>query len=117
MRYVVEGALIDIVEQGCLYSILVRKVDRLDKSTPFVDALMRRLIRDTSFIKSIAPLIKEHVDRILEEVQKTLKQQLTKTRMMQISPLRLSAMSSKVEFNIPTPPERQASSDSKGEKE
>lgn len=50
----VEGALIDIMEQGRLDAILARNLDRLAKSIRFMDALTRRpLLRQSQLFLRI----------------------------------------------------------------
>lgn len=49
IRNMLQETLIAIVEQCCLDSILMRKVDRLPKCTRFMEALTQRAIANASF--------------------------------------------------------------------
>lgn len=83
----VEGGLIDIIEQGCLDTFVVHNVDRLAKYTCSMDALTHQIMGNRSFITSREAFVKKHVGRILEEVsfENALVQQLTNRGRMQIS--------------------------------
>lgn len=75
-----EGALIEIVEQVHLDSILVRNMDKLAKSIRFMDDVTGQAVGGTSIITPIVAFVKRHVERIAEEVrfEMSLEHQLTK---------------------------------------
>lgn len=60
-----EVALIYIVNQGCLDSMLVQIVDKLAKSTHFMHAPTRRLLGSMSLITPIDPIVKKQVDKMV----------------------------------------------------
>lgn len=59
IRNMLEGALIEIVEQGSLDTIFVRNVDTSAKYTTFKDVLIRRAVSSSSFITLIVAFVKK----------------------------------------------------------
>lgn len=64
IRDIVEGSLIIIVDQGRLDTILVRNMDKLTKSTRFMDALTRRFVSSTLFITPVTKFVRKQVERM-----------------------------------------------------
>lgn len=58
----VEGAPINIVEQGRLETILMCNMDKLTKYTPFMDAMTPRAIVNKSFTMQTAAFVKKNVE-------------------------------------------------------
>lgn len=77
-----ERVLIDIVNRGSPGTNLGCSMDKMAKSTHFVHALAQGVVGITSITTSIAAFVKNHGDRMVEEVrfQKSLEIQLSQTR-------------------------------------
>lgn len=110
VRNILEGALIDIVQQGGPDTIPVREVDKLLKSIRSMEVLTRQVVGSKSNITPITAFFKKYVDRMVEEVcfESALEPQFSKRGMVQISQPRSSSISPKPERRIPAPPEQLA---------
>lgn len=64
----VERALIEIVEQGCMDTIFASNVDTLAMSTQFMDTQTIWAVGNKSNIMQISGFVKRHVQRMLEEL-------------------------------------------------
>lgn len=92
---IVEGALIEIVEQDRVDIIFVCSVYKLAKSVRVMEALTQQAVSRASIYMQIALIVKKLLDRFVEEIrfEDALEEQLTKYGMVQVSLLCSSSMS------------------------
>lgn len=76
--HLVEKALINVPEQGCLETLLVCRVDKLAESDSFMDALIQGMVRSHALIKPVAQSVKHHMEKINGEcrLERMLKRQV-----------------------------------------
>lgn len=112
----IEGILIDIFEPRRLDTILVRNMDRLGKSTHFMDALTWQIVGSMYFITPIADFVKKPVESMGKEasLEKALEHQLSKPGMMKSSQPSWRSTLHSFKPHIPTPQEGPSLSGSDG---
>lgn len=85
IRNMLEDALIDIVENGGLDTLLIRDVDKLTNSARFLHTRTRRVLKNKFSVTSITALVNKQVFKIGQNVrfERALEYLLTKRGMTQ----------------------------------
>lgn len=65
--HLVEEALIDVVQKGCLNTLLIRNMDKLAESDHYMDAIAHRMADSSALTNHVAQFLKGHMKKRTNE--------------------------------------------------